>query len=1010
MLLTSLSTFVQAQDWKILTDSAKLYQNQRKNDLAISNYLKAREQLVIDSPKTVTLGRLNREIGILYQGQGKYPNAEKYYAESKTVMSFIHEKETEEYFRSCNHLNYLYVLMGKFDTAMKLCLETIDEAQKRLGDKNYEYSRSNRNLGMLTRSLGRFDEAVDYFTRAQSIVLETKGRNTFEYASITNDLGGTYNLMGRIEEALEQLLIAKDGYAASVGKESPSYGSVTNNLGLVYKNMHQYDLSEQYYKEALRVRKIVEGDRTPSVAQASYNLADMYLLVGQFSKAETLLYQAEDIYRSTVTKEHPDYARVCSKLGILYAQLNNYPKADSFLRVSKGIRERKLTRNHPEYAANLWYMAEMFLGMNRLDSAEIYLQEAYGIWRKVVGVKHPEVFNSSLGLAKVFIRQKRFDKAKMMLDEIGTVWDNSGVANSSHSKVQELYGRLYWLQGDQKNAMDYYRKSLASQLNQVHDVFRFMSEPEKVSFLGNIIHTNDEYYSFFTSNTGGGTSSYDLSLAYRELVLSSFRNLQERIFESKDSTLKKNYRKWILIRETLADHYASNQSGPEIKLLEDSANNIEKELIRASPAIQSQLEQITSASISEKLKPSEAAVEFISYNKNDGERWTDSIYYAAIVLVKGKTPEIVHLFEERELLHLVNLTKGSGGGVVQLNKLYSGSAGNQSLYNLVWKPIDQKLQGIKTVYYTPGGMMFRISFAAIPTSADKVLGDRYNLIQMNTTASVATQKQPVHFETEDMVMFGGIQYESDSASMVYAASLTQGSHNDSRALPDEFTPDGYRVFTYLNGSAQEIKRIRSVAGTKYSCKVLSDKLATEEAFKNLSGKNSPAILHIATHGYFFPDVVTTRKSSLQGGASVFRQSYHPLMRSGLAMAGANNAWRGNPVPGVEDGILTAYEVSNMYLPNTKLAVLSACETGLGEIKGSEGVYGLQRAFKMAGVDHLIMSLWKVPDLETAEFMQIFYRNLIARQTIQDSFKGAQQSLRAKYPADPYKWAAWVLIR
>ncbi len=134
------------------------------------------------------------------------------------------------------------------------------------------------------------------------------------------------------------------------------------------------------------------------------------------------------------------------------------------------------------------------------------------------------------------------------------------------------------------------------------------------------------------------------------------------------------------------------------------------------------------------------------------------------------------------------------------------------------------------------------------------------------------------------------------------------------------------------------------------------------------------------------------------------------MRSGLFFAGANNAWKGKPIQGVEDGILTSYEVSNLYLPNTKLAVLSACQTALGDIQGNEGVYGLQRAFKIAGVQNLVMSLWKVPDAETAEFMQAFYKNIFEKQSINNAFYNAQTVMKNKYRAEPYKWAAWVLVR
>ena len=187
--------------------------------------------------------------------------------------------------------------------------------------------------------------------------------------------------------------------------------------------------------------------------------------------------------------------------------------------------------------------------------------------------------------------------------------------------------------------------------------------------------------------------------------------------------------------------------------------------------------------------------------------------------------------------------------------------------------------------------------------------------------------------------------------------------------------------------------------------------ATEESFKALNGQASPSVLHIATHGFFFPDPKQTDsiQRKFESSAKVFRQSDNPLFRSGLLFAGANNAWQGNPVSGIEDGIVTAYDVSNMYFPNTKLVVLSACETALGDIQGSEGVYGLQRAFKIAGVKNLVMSLWKVPDAETSEFMQLFYNNMFNKQSVSDAFYHAQTTMKNKYRNEPVKWAAWVLV-
>ncbi len=194
--------------------------------------------------------------------------------------------------------------------------------------------------------------------------------------------------------------------------------------------------------------------------------------------------------------------------------------------------------------------------------------------------------------------------------------------------------------------------------------------------------------------------------------------------------------------------------------------------------------------------------------------------------------------------------------------------------------------------------------------------------------------------------------------------------------------------------------------------------ATEESFKQIGQAGpSPHILHVATHGFFFPDPAPSsavRPSTLGedwGEGGVFRISEHPMIRSGLILAGANQVWKGGkPLANTEDGILTAYEISQMNLSNTELVVLSACETGLGDIQGNEGVYGLQRAFKIAGAKYLVMSLWQVPDRPTQEMMALFYENwLEQKSSIPDAFRVAQDEMRARYPDEPYKWAGFVLV-
>jgi CHAT domain-containing protein len=231
----------------------------------------------------------------------------------------------------------------------------------------------------------------------------------------------------------------------------------------------------------------------------------------------------------------------------------------------------------------------------------------------------------------------------------------------------------------------------------------------------------------------------------------------------------------------------------------------------------------------------------------------------------------------------------------------------------------------------------------------------------------------------------------------------------------------YSPWKNLSGAKEEIHNLQNLFNTpSIDVQFVQGNAATEEVFKGLSGK-SPKVIHIATHGFFFKNQYSTQtkeevSNSPKKVNPFFRDMYlnqyeialNPLLRSGLILAGGNYAWQygDNPYE-AEDGILTALEISNLDLSNTDLVVLSACETGLGDVESSEGIYGLQRAFKMAGVNSIIMSLWQVPDKETAEFMTNFYENWLSNQSARQAFKTTQLQMAKKYRTEPEKWAGFV---
>jgi CHAT domain-containing protein len=414
------------------------------------------------------------------------------------------------------------------------------------------------------------------------------------------------------------------------------------------------------------------------------------------------------------------------------------------------------------------------------------------------------------------------------------------------------------------------------------------------------------------------------------------------------------------------------------------------------------------------LSDNEIAIEFIDYQKFNQE-WTDTTLYAALLVRKNwESPVFVPLFEESQIDLL--LTDNNPNLDKRIAKLYNGGNprfyNGQKLYQLIWQPLEQYLSDIKTVYYSPSGLLNQISFAAIPTDT-VLLSDKYDLHLVSSTREVVREKKnkETFLPVKQAVEYGGIVYDVENPQELQTAARSYKNDSipmfASRSLSADSTRSGW---IYLQGAENEVREIESIL---QKSKVPNIKYmgvsANEESFKSLSG-HSPELLHIATHGFFLQDEKEIRQTGFMQMLGNENRSYiNPLLRSGLLFAGANRAWKNeNIIPDIEDGILTAEEISQLNLSKTKLVVLSACETALGEVQNSEGVFGLQRAFKLAGVETLVMSLWKVNDAATKDFMITFYQNLMAGKSKRQSFKSAQTFVREKHQ-NPYYWAAFVMM-
>lgn len=344
------------------------------------------------------------------------------------------------------------------------------------------------------------------------------------------------------------------------------------------------------------------------------------------------------------------------------------------------------------------------------------------------------------------------------------------------------------------------------------------------------------------------------------------------------------------------------------------------------------------------------------------------------------SPVLIPLFEQKQ--------------IPTADKLYTTS----SMAQLVWKPLDKYLEDVENIYFAPSGELYNIAIEHIPYWDGNILvSDKWNIHRLSSTRELAMNKEEAAIKQS--AIFGGIKYDTDSKQLL-ANSKKYPSGERSFALFPIALADtlnmrgGVSELPETKIEAEEISNTLSLKSVNSLLR--TDTTATEGEFKHLS-KQKINLMHIATHGFYW----TEHEAKFYGNQLAFltsdaRSHYEEdkaLTRSGLLMAGANNALKGERLPeGVDDGILTAMEVSQLDLQGLDLVVLSACQTGLGEIKG-DGVFGLQRGFKKAGANSIMMSLWKVDDTATRMLMGQFYKNLTSGMSKHESLKQAQKYLR-----------------
>ncbi|MBP9152717.1 MAG: CHAT domain-containing protein, partial [Flavobacteriales bacterium] len=589
-----------------------------------------------------------------------------------------------------------------------------------------------------------------------------------------------------------------------------------------------------------------------------------------------------------------------------------------------------------------------YLDLPDPDQAFVVLKNAEKIAREKIGIETPTYGTCAQKFGEMYKYSGNYTNAeKWYLKAISIHLKVYGKENDHYTESVFSLAKLYKIKGENVKVLPLFKELTSINKQRLEKAQRYLSESELDRFLNVLLPMEHQILSFAQSESEQTLAGalYDNSLFYKGFLLQAANRIQRLVRANPGAT-----RTYNLLKEknehlaTLYSTPCSHRDTAMITTIYNQSEKLEKELAQIVAGYADSKRQVYWRDVQTALKPGEVAIEFVHYPFYRAHK-TDSTFYAALLLRPGKAmPLFIVLFEEAGMDDLFP-TQGERKADYA-NQLYSASDRGAiaitnpkgSLYSLIWKPLEKYLEGVHTIYCSNDGLLHRLNPGAIPINKDQTFSDRYRLVELGSTRQLALTSEVQNFG-HDAVFYGGLNYEPDTTEI---QTQTQEPSPVLADLSFDRVDENLRggSWDYLDGTDKEVKAIQTLLTTSGSSVVMrTGKDGTEERFKAMGvRKPSPRVLHIATHGYFFPDDMG--KEFLFGTSTynlqpVFKTSDHPMLRSGLILSGGNGGWLGlSGSNGREDGVITAYEISQMNLSNTELVVLSACETGLGKIQGN----------------------------------------------------------------------------
>ena len=952
--------------------------------------------------------------GNLYYDVGNYEKADSLFTHALKIFKKTFGEEHSLVASNLNKLGNLSCAIGDYNSSEAYYKQAIEIRKKVLGENHPDFALSLSDLGVLYFETGNYKMAEQYYKQAFDIRKIALDNESLDFSSSLTNLGNLYCNSGNYSAAESYLKQAMEIGKKSLGENHSYFANYLNNLGVLYRAMGNYKLAAAYHEQALAIREKSLGKDDPVVATSLNNLGSISSTIGNYEASVSYFKRAIDILGKTLGHIHPRVAVSLNNLGGVYRRMGDYNTALRYYLQALEIREKALGENHPDFSRNLNSIGTLYSDIGDKEEAMRYFWKALEIREKTLSKDHPLVAESLTNIGIIFGIGGDYKEAENYYLQALAIEEK--LLSKDHPDLAEILnklGNLYSITADYKSAEVYYKKGLKINMQLLNQNFNWLNSFEKESYWASQLnyYKNLNYFGFKSYSTFPFFTkySYKANLISKSLLLENSRDLDKAVAQTKDESIKLQFNEMKNLRRLYSKMQSEGSDKKEImESFNKQADSLDKILVNKVgeyAAIKRNFE-LTWEDVKLGITSDEAAIEFVDYY----DEKDSFIHYMALVVKKGsKYPQLIKLCSEKELKQLLPEKE------------------LKEIYDLIWKPLLPLLTNVKIIYYSPSGLINNIPFQALYKEENdqrEYVMDKFTLHQLTSTRYLALdlkkkEQEPIE---PSIALFGGINYndypnavidtlnseESSKAAFLYKNAIVLNRELDS-------TRTGA---SYLPGTKKEVESISDILKSKqWQVDISEGKNATENKIKSFSGKSSKAILHIATHGFAYPDKEEKRKElafSMMRGNDKYKASDNPMIRSGLLFGGANLTWQGKGDSLLnttnEDGVLTAYELSQLDLSNTKLAVLSACETGKGAIQGNEGTFGLKRALKLAGVDNMIVSLWKVPDDATMEMMTIFYSELANTKKPVSSFETAQKAMRIKYPEEPKKWAGFVFVR